>query len=271
MNNTHIRNILISIFKDLEIYDKIIGFNPIIAGGSIADLLRLSVDSFNEMDLTKSISGDIDVYVPYLDSDLIDPFNYLEEIESCELVNKTNLQMKLKPRDSRFPEINFVRTRNILGDYISGRKNNYKDLVDLLSRFDLECIKCGIIIDNEDTSMLHISSTSPEYIFNKIAKISLNGLELNSLYGILARLHKYKLKGFKIDTANVALCKAKAAINDINLDDICVFAKRATQETQRDFKELYDANSDTVNNFRAYCVDMTYREIIEDICYYGGN
>ena len=140
------------------------------------------------------------------------------------------------------------------------------DLNNLIKRFDLCCVKCGVMFNN-DNLIYRIETDKADYIFNRIALLSEESLVLNHIYGLLARLYKYKLKGFKIDPKNESFLKLKCCVEDIPLNTIIEDCNSPINTSEEDLNKLYMLNSETISKFHDVFSGQTIQDAINKIIY----
>lgn len=257
MTEKEIGNVLKCILTEVGIFDHIIKYRPIIAGGCIGDLLRVSnKEVINDLDWNKLIKGDIDIFLP--ESEKLEDNVFAEVIKNISVSFKTirynNFQAKIS-LGNKYPEINLVHTRSTDKSTKIIGKNDYNDLYQLLLRFDQKQCKCGIIFSDKDSWHLFIDPNSSHNIYNKIAELSDNVFEFNTITGALARLFKYKCKGFKISELSISKLLAHASVNNFDLTNL-------VQLSSNERSDAYMYESNTYSDFLYNFDSSTYLEVI---------
>lgn len=269
MTSNQINHYLKDVFEKYGIWELAKQHKFIVAGGCIAELLRMDHEAFAERDY--KIKGDIDVYVPaYLPSDqtfadiktrVSSKFN----IPFHEVSNlTTSLQTKIVPRNG-LPELNIIYCRNYNGELIESRHLLSDNLIDLIKRFDLTCVKCGAIM-GYDSFEIYVDPNYIDDIYGRVAKVSKEGIKLNPVHGILARLYKYKLKGFLISESNEGSIKLKCSLQNIPLNEI-IELKQPGEINKEDYWRMYAIGSPTITEFYNKFQGQTIKEALNYIIY----
>lgn len=267
MTLEQINHYLRNIFKEYGILRITDNCHGIVAGGCIAELLRIDHDSFAERDF--KLTGDIDLYVPSVinNEKVFEVFINQIRRNAKDLVRETSIKSTLQCRVifENLPELNIILCRdenNVTHIDMLDRD----DLNNLIKRFDLCCVKCGVMFNN-DNLIYRIETDKANYIFNRIALLSEESLVLNHIYGLLARLYKYKLKGFKIDPKNESFLKLKCCVEDIPLNTIIEDCNSSINTSEEDLNKLYMLNSETISKFHDVFSGQTIQDAINKIIY----
>ena len=269
MTSNQINHYLKDVFEKYGIWKLAEQHKFIVAGGCIAELLRIDHEVFAERDY--KIKGDIDVYVPaYLPSD-----GTFDDIKS-KIGNKlgipvrevsnntTSLQTRIIPRNG-LPELNIIYCRNYDGDRILKNYLVFEDLLELIKRFDITCVKCGAIIEY-DSFKIHVDPYCIDDIYSRVVKLTKAGVELNPVHGILARLYKYQLKGFLLSEANEGIVKLKCSLLNIPLNEV-IELKQPNEIDKEDYWRLYAIGSQTLTEFYNKFQGQTIKEALTQIIY----